>query len=266
MATNVGVITNIDKDPGLAYTALVCDFLARQGVTVSNEHDKNWFGAKFWIILGGDGTMLRHSHIAAVHNIPLLGINLGHLGFLTDVEKQDGLDAIAKVLKGEYKTEKRLMLEVNFQVTRKSSHLNGDALALNDICVGTAGGLKTFSIYVNGQLLNAIRADGIIVATPTGSTAYNLSAGGPILMPGGQMMVITPVCPHSLNSRPLVICADDIVKIEAHQASPVLVDGENKGELEPNTSVEIKKSNCYTTTITTVPSHLYAILRRKALL
>jgi len=255
MATNVGVITNNDKDPGLAYTALVCDFLARQGVIVSNEHDKDLLDAKFWIILGGDGTMLRYSHTAAVHNIPLLGINLGNLGFLTDVEKQDGLDAIANVLKGRYKTEKRLMLQ-----------LNDDALALNDICVGTAGGLKTFSIYVNGQLLNTIRADGIIVATPTGSTAYNLSAGGPILMPGGQMMVITPVCPHSLNTRPLVIGADDVVKIEAHQASPVIVDGENKGELEPNSSIEIRKSHFCTTTITTVPSHLYAVLRRKALL
>lgn len=261
MATTIGVITNSDKDPGLEYTSLVCDFLTRHGVTFSRG--RFLLNADFWIILGGDGTMLRCSHVAAVNNIPLLGINLGHLGFLTDVEKPDGLDAIAKVLNGQYKTEKRLMLETNIQLVGESDRLK---LALNDICVGTAGGLKTFSIYVNGQMLNTIRADGIIVATPTGSTAYNLSAGGPILMPGGQIMVITPVCPHSLNTRPLVICADDTVRVEAHQVSPVYVDGEVMGELEPGTCIEIQKSRYYTTTITTVSSHLYAILRRKALL
>ena len=264
MATSVGVITNSEKDPGFEYTTLVCEYLAGRGVSVTRG--RFLLDADFWVILGGDGTMLRCSHVAASGNIPLLGINLGTLGFLTDVEKADGLDAIAKVLNGEYKTEKRLMLDAQFQLVTESNQLNLNAVALNDICVGTAGGLKTFSIYVNGQLLSTIRADGIIVATPTGSTAYNLSAGGPILMPGGQMMVITPVCAHSLNTRPLVICSDDVVKIEAHQTSPVFIDGEVKGELGANESVEIKKSKCYTTTITTTEAHLYAILRRKALL
>ena len=266
MATSVGVITNNDKDPGLQYTTQVRDFLTGQGIIVSHENDEALLSANFWIILGGDGTMLRHSHIAAVNDIPLLGINLGTMGFLADVEKPDGLDAIAKVLNGEYKTEKRIMLEASIQPTQKSSRLNGSMLALNDICVGTAWGLKTFSIYVNGQLLSTIRADGIIVATPTGSTAYNLSAGGPILMPGGQMMVITPVCPHGLNTRPLVIDASDIVRVEAHEIAPVFVDGEIKDSLEPNSGVEIQKSNYHATIITTTSTHLYTTLRRKALL
>jgi len=270
MATSVGVITNKDKDPGHEYTALVCEFLTGQGVSISRENDEDLLNTDFWIILGGDGTMLRYSHIAAIHNIPLLGINLGTMGFLADAEKADGLGAISKVLKGEYKTEKRLMLESNFQLVRKSyqlkKKLKKNMLALNDVCVGSAWGLKTFSICVNDQLLNTIRADGIIVATPTGSTAYNLSAGGPILMPGGQMMVITPVCPHSLSTRPLVVDANDVIRIEAHQVTPVTIDGEIIGHLEPNSGIEIQKSNYYATTITTTSTHLYATLRRKALL
>jgi len=265
MKANIGIAVNKSKDPGLEYTRLVCDFLEEKGVNLSCEHDADFFNAEFWIILGGDGTMLHYSYIAAFLKIPMFGINLGTLGFLTDVEKQDGLDAITKILKGRYKKEKRLMIATAF-VAGPDKKPYDDKFALNDICVGTAGGLKTFSIYVNKQLLNTIRADGIIVATPTGSTAYNLSAGGPILIPGAQMIVITPVCSHSFNSRPLVIGAKDVVKIEAHQASPVFIDGVNKGELEPNRSLEIKKSVFYTTTITTVQSDLYARLRRKSLL
>jgi len=269
----VGVITNTEKDPDLSYTSQVRDFLTGQGVVVYE-----WDFSKFltfssystelspaldcWVVLGGDGTILRCSHIAAIRDVPLLGINLGTLGFLTNAEKQDGLEVLKKVLKGEYETEKRMMLDVVLSETEALGPVS--AIALNDVCVGTTGGLKVFSLYVNGHLLDTIRADGIIVATPTGSTAYSLSAGGPLLMPASSMMVITPICPHSLSTRPLVIGAEDTVRIVAHCPSPVYVDGQIAAE--PGCDVTIKKSAYYATIIKTAKSHFYDVLRKKKIL
>jgi NAD+ kinase len=252
----VGIVTNKKKDLTLSYTVKVRDFLTQQGhsVIVSDNANELFADANFWVVLGGDGTMLRCSHAAAKHNIPLFGINLGTLGFLTGAEERDGLNVLAKVLAGEYETEKRMMLEAE------------NYIALNDVLIGTSGGLKVFDLYVNNHLLDTIRADGVIVATPTGSTAYSLSAGGPILMPGSQMMVVTPVCPHSLSTRPLVIGADDIVRIVAHQASPVIIDGETVGKVLQFDGITVKKSSFSATIIKTAPVHFYDILRRKKMM
>jgi len=254
-----GIITNKEKDPALLYTTQIYDFLIGQGVAICQDDDisdeKYITDADFWVVLGGDGTMLHWSHIAAKHDIPLLGINLGNLGFLTDVEKHDGLEALAKVLAGEYETENRMMLEIS-----------PGLLALNDVCVDTLGGLKTFDLYVNDYLLDTIRADGIIVATPTGSTAHSLSAGGPLLIPGGQMMVITPVCPHSLSTRPIVISAEDVVRIVTCETAFVSADGEIIKAIRPNESVVVRKSVYTAKIIKTSHSHLYDVLRRKKIL
>jgi len=257
----IGIITNKEKDPALTYTSHICDFLQGQGAICRTE-DNLENNEAFWVILGGDGTMLRHSHRAAMYNIPLLGINLGNLGFLTDVERQDGISALKKALAGDYQTEQRLMLAVQYD----GIEAEPDGLALNDVYVGANGGLKVFSVCVNGYLMDKIRADGIIVATPTGSTAYNLSAGGPILVPNGEMMVITPVCPHSLNTRPVVVSAEDTVQIIAHQNSPVSIDGEKKGEIAAESSIIVRKSPRYATILKTAPAHLHAVLRRKKFL
>jgi len=275
----VGIITNAEKDPELSYTCQVRDFLTTQGVIVyewdfsklltfssysaglspslDSIHDTN-----FWVVLGGDGTILRCSHIAAVHDIPLLGINLGTLGFLTNAEKQDGFEVLRKVLKGEYEREKRMMLDIALPEQEALGSVT--AIALNDVCIGTTGGLKVFSLYVNNHLLDTIRADGIIVATPTGSTAYSLSAGGPLLMPASKMMVITPICPHSLSIRPLVIGAEDTVRIIVHTPSPIYLDGQLV--TEPGCDITIKKSVHCATIIKTAKSHFYDVLRKKKIL
>jgi len=244
-----GIVTNQEKDPTLAYTTLVCEFLKNNGVDFYTQNTQAH--VDFWIVLGGDGTMLRQAHVTAKQGVPILGINLGNLGFLTDVENQDGLDAISKVLTGQYKVEERLMLEVEA------------GIVLNDVVVGTVGGLNTFTIYVNDQLLDTVRADGVIVATPTGSTAYNLSAGGPILVPWGKMIVITPVCPHSLSTRPWVIGAEDTVQIKVHQNSPIILDGDSKGEIKTSDTICIKKSKYCTKIIRTSQTNFYHALRNK---
>jgi len=236
----------------------VIDFLKGRGAEI--HLGQLLPGVDFCVVLGGDGTMLRAAHTAAPLGIPLLGINLGLLGFLTDADKQDGFDSLEKILSGQYSREERLMLEADFPLAQS------DRIALNDICVGVTGALKTFAVYVNGQHMDDIRADGIIVATPTGSTAYSLSAGGPILVPGGQMIVITPICPHSLSSRPWVISAQDEVRIVPGQDSPLFLDGYNRGNITPSQGLTVKRSAFSASILKTAPTNFYAVLRKKKLL
>jgi len=217
----------------------------------------------FCIVLGGDGTILGCAKIAALHGIPILGINLGTLGFLTAAKKENGLQLLSDVLKlfthkavPAITLESRMMLEL----LQKDTISHVPPIALNDFCFGPSGGLKTFTIYVNGHEINTIRADGIIVATPTGSTAYSLSAGGPILIPNGQMMAITPICPHSLSARPLVIGEADIVSIKTYHASPIIADGVVIGKTTEGECLTVQKSRYHTSIIRTKQAQIYDVL------
>jgi len=250
----VGIAVNPQRDPELEYATKTRTFLQSRGVLVVDAGEGSGLDADFWVVLGGDGTMLRCAHTAAEHSIPLMGINLGTLGFLTAAEAHDGFIALAKVLDGKYITEERMMLSVQSR------------LALNDVFVGATGGLKNFSLYVNGALLDTIRADGILVATPTGSTAYNLSAGGPILMPGSEMMVVTPICPHSLSTRPLVVGARDVVNIVAHDRATITMDGIHLRELTPGEGITVEKADAISRIIKTDETHFYDILRTKKIM
>jgi len=249
----VSIVANQDKDLNLVYAHEVEAFLRKKGVEITPSGQR----ADFWIVLGGDGTMLRAAREAALLDVPLLGINLGNLGFLTDVDRQDGFTAIEKVLAGEYESQKRLMLTAE-------GHL-----AFNDVVMRKdSGGLVNFSIYVNDVHMDDIRADGIIVATPTGSTAYSLSAGGPILAPYGDMLAITAICPHSLSTRPWVVPAEDKISIMPHGAATLALDGEILGDIDIKAghSLEISRAAVYATIIKTVPIHFYEVLRKKKLL
>ena len=255
----VGIIANKDKDTGLDFTRRIHEFLKAHGAKVSPEGEK----ADFWVVLGGDGTMLRAAKDAALLNVPLLGINLGNLGFLTDADKQDGLTALEKVLSGQYESQKRLMLIAQTGQKEPPSSQN---LALNEVFVTADGRLQYFSVYVNGVHMDDIRADGVIVATPTGSTAYNLSAGGPILAPYGEMMAITAVCPHSLSTRPWVVPASDTVRIVPRCKGLMILDGEKRQSLPKGQGVEVSRAPVSATIIKTTPTHFYEILRRKKIL
>jgi NAD+ kinase len=204
--------------------------------------------------------MLRASHYAAVLGVPMLGINLGTLGYLTDAARQDGLASLEKVISGMYMTESRLMLE-----TEDAGAQPNERIALNDIYLSRISGkITTFNLSINGMFIDTIRADGVIVATPTGSTAYNLSAGGPILMPDGDMMVITFVCPHTLYIRPWVISSKDEVKISPACGDVVCaLDGEERFKLNPGGVVTIKCSKLRADIIKTSPPRFYETLRRK---
>jgi len=277
-----GIITNLNKDADASYTIKVADWLESQGIEVAlaeglentaleyniMEVDKLLSWCEFVVVLGGDGTILRAARSASLYDVPVFGINLGTLGYLTDVERSEAFAALGKVIRGEFKTEKRMMIEA--EISGQGYESGGERLiALNDICVlrGAVSKVITLDLKVNDIFMDTYRADGIIVATPTGSTAYNLSAGGPILKPDIELIAITPVCPHKIYSRSSVVSAEDVVSLEigeCHGGEPILsLDGQEYVNLEKGQMVKIYKSPVYTTLIRTNDLGFYDILRRK---
>lgn len=165
------------------------------------------------LVLGGDGTVIRAAHEVLHTKIPMLGINLGTLGYLAEVEQSQLESALNQLMKDEYSLEERMMLKGTTPPHRENAW---ECVALNDVVITRIGKLRIleYKIYVNGKYLHSYRADGVIVSTPTGSTGYNLSVGGPIVKPSAELLVITPICPHTLNSRSIILSGEDHVMIE----------------------------------------------------
>ena len=195
------------------------------------------------IVLGGDGTMLQAARSIAYMDIPLIGINLGTMGFLTEVEESATDEALDKILNGEYEIEDRMMLRGAVEGKKDYS--------LNDIIVTRYQDVSTigYNIYINDQFLCSYYADGLIVSTPTGSTGYNMSAGGPIIEPIANMILVTPVCPHTLNSRSLVFSPETRIEVELkskrdgeNQQAIVCFDGSGTLLMNTGDRIEIKKS------------------------
>lgn len=197
------------------------------------------------IVVGGDGTMLSAADALARSGVPLLGVNLGRLGFLTDVSPERMEEQLDAVLDGEYASEKRPLLEGH--IIRDTEH-EPTQLALNDVVVqkSASGRMIEVETFIDDRFVCAHRADGIIVATPTGSTAYALSGGGPIVHPGLDALVVVPICPHTLSDRPIVIqgdCTVDIVLHGGHGApAQVSWDGQRTLALSEGDRVQVRRS------------------------
>ena len=212
------IITNKLKDKDYAITNEIRQYIEDHGKTCFLS-EKDGEGhiipgtvpeeAQCGLVLGGDGTLIRAVRDLGEHSLPLLGINLGTLGYLADVDLKDFRGALDRLFGGQPDIEERMMLEGAFRNSRKD-------IAMNDIVLAREGKVRivSFNIYVNGALLNTYQADGVILSTPTGSTGYNLSAGGPVVEPTAQMIVITPICSHALNTSSVVLSADDIIEVE----------------------------------------------------
>lgn len=205
------------------------------------------------ITLGGDGTLIQAARDLINLQIPLIGVNMGHLGYLTQVARGESvIPVLDALLNDSYTLEKRMMLEGDV-ITPNGQVQSG--FALNDIVLKAAEGMRVlrFTVGVNGEYLNQYSADGMIVATPTGSTAYNLSAGGPIVKPSAELMVLTPVCSHALNSSSIVLTGEDEVQIrmkgdpECRQMA--IFDGDQVVKLGYEDRLEIRKTANYTTLI-----------------
>lgn len=258
------LITNKVKDPEDCCTAKIIGYLEAHGAEVSGVASgensvcaKPPAGTECVIVLGGDGTLLKAARDIIQYEIPLLGVNLGTLGYLAEVEISNIEDALDKLLRGDYTQEERMMLtgsiyhrkEISGSVSAYQEKMSN--FALNDIVISRCGSLQIlqFHIYVNGRFLNSYSADGMIVATPTGSTGYNLSAGGPIVEPGASLLLLTPICPHTLNTRSIILSPEDEVAIEipvgkedAVQTVEANFDGTHKVTLQTGDKIVIRRA------------------------
>lgn len=200
------------------------------------------------LVLGGDGTLIRAAAKLVASRIPLIGVNLGTLGYLCELEENNVFAAIDRLMADDYMIEQRMMLEGHGV---KAGETVGCGIAFNDIVIHRTGSLSVvkLSVYVNGEYLNTFHGDGVILSTPTGSTGYNMSAGGPIVDPKAQVILITPINPHNLSSRSIVIGADDEVVVELEERRlqqdetvEVSFDGDNAVKLEVGDSFVIRKA------------------------
>lgn len=257
------IITNHQKDEGLTLTKSIRDYLHSNNKECIiqeeclKEHPMDYMFTDASLIpndvdcvmvLGGDGTLIQAARDIAVKKIPLVGINLGTLGYLAEIEQNNIYPALDKLMKDEYVLEKRLMLEGEMFKNGESAFKNR---ALNDIVINRDGRLRIvdYDIYVNDEYLVSYSADGIIISTPTGSTGYNLSAGGPIVDPKAEILTVTPICSHTLNSKSIVLSANDkvVVKIGAGRKLYVenvvaTFDGDTSINMETGDHIEITKS------------------------
>ena len=228
------IYTNRQKDKGSAVTERVCRYLAGRGqqVAVRDYRDGRedpkcredldrqeafaLSNADCMIVLGGDGTVLQAAREARQFHIPIIGVNLGTLGYMTEIEPSGLEEALERLIAGDYEQESRMMLEG--KAFLEDGRIQ-EGWALNDIVISRIGPLRTiqFDIYVNGRFLNDYNADGMIVTTPTGSTGYNLSAGGPIVEPKARLITLTPICPHTLNQRSIILSPEDVIEIAVPQ-------------------------------------------------
>ena len=216
------------------------------------------------VAIGGDGTLLHAARHVAARDVPLLGINRGRLGFLTDISPEHMLDAIDAILAGDYLAERRLMLAA------RTVNSTGDTLfALNDVVLqkGETGRLLDFTTMVDGVYVNTHRGDGLIVATPTGSTAYALSCGGPIIQPNVDALVMVPICPHTLSDRPLVLPTTSTVQVSldhgSHGSAHVVYDGEALGRLAEGETLSIALAAETVTLLHPRDYNYYELLRSK---
>ncbi len=204
------------------------------------------------LVVGGDGTLLRAARDMAERNIPLIGINTGHVGYLCELEAKTAIQGVHQLLRGaDYTVESRMLLSGR----RVKGSVTDQRIALNDIVIHRSGMLQVVDliISVNGEYLNTYSADGIIIATPTGSTAYSMSAGGPIVDPRADLLLLTPISPHSLNAKSIVLGAEDEVTIEVRTRNEghggqveISFDGDPVGVLKEGEQILVKKAQVST--------------------
>ena len=276
---NFLIIANKQKDINLEITEQIKHHITRMGAVcnVYDQYNRNVTsidipeGTQCILVIGGDGTILAAARMLVGNTIPLLGINLGTLGFLADVNLADLSKTLDLLLKDQYQVENRIMLtaEVYKQGEKAATYI-----ALNDFNINRCGASRVIGLKVgiNGSTIDCYRADGVIVCTPTGSTGYNLSAGGPIINPTCKSFVITPICPHSLTARSIVLAKEDVVTVEVEQIRSnikeeaiISFDGREGLSIVPGDQVKIYKSQEVTPFIKATEVSFVQILKEKLL-
>lgn len=277
------LITNRDKDTNLVVTNEIIRYMEEnkkecillEGIDSQDSGNYNTDtkgltnNVECAIVLGGDGTIIQAANDLRGKNIPILGINLGTLGFLAEIEKENIYMALEALYNNQYTISERLMLYGNIVSEGKEC---GHGSALNDIVITRSGFSRiiSVSIYVNDELVDRYRGDGVIVSTPTGSTGYNLSSGGPVIKPETQVIIITPICPHTLGARSIVISAEDSVCIQINESKKtqeeeaiLTIDGRKVFLLQSGDTINIRKAEETTSLIKINGESFFNVLRRK---
>jgi NAD+ kinase len=217
------------------------------------------------VVLGGDGTMLAAARIIGDRGVPVIGVNFGWLGYLTEFTLEELFDALESVRKGNFQVDERMLLEVS--VLRKNERLEFPR-ALNDAVINKAAPSRMIELEcrINNAFVNSFRADGMIVATPTGSTAYSLSAGGPIVHPSLSAIILTPICPHMLSNRPFVVSSESTVTLSFKRASEELcltIDGQHATDLTADDKIVIARSQTIFAMLRPPSRDFFEVLRTK---
>jgi len=275
----VGIIANVEKERIAPFTASFQQWLEKRGVRVFLEEeiavrmkqkagfrrDDATLSLDLIAVLGGDGTLLRAARFVARHNLPIVGINMGTFGYLTEINRSETYAAFDLILAGDFVTEKRMMLDVS---VRRGGKRIGSGTVLNDVVInrGNLSRIVELETSVGGQHLTTYKADGLIISTPTGSTAYSLSAGGPIVFPGKELMIIKPICPHTLTNRPIIFPESAVVNIVLRSGgggATITLDGQESYRIERADVMEVKKSKQATKLVLSPHRSYGEILRSK---
>ena len=275
----VGIIANIAKEKSPEYTAALREWMLKRGLEVyleegiaakigclpGVEKEKLRALVDLLVVFGGDGTILRTARLASKRDVPIVGINLGGFGYLTEVNLSEMFAALELILAGNFQIEKRMMLDVEIQGGEEPFR---EGTVLNDVVInrGNLSRIVELETTVDGRYLTTFKADGLIIATPTGSTAYSLAAGGPIIFPELNSILINPICPHTLTNRPVILPESAVIRVTLctlEQGATVTLDGQVSFTVKYGDSVTIRKSRYITTLISSPHRGYLEILRTK---
>jgi NAD+ kinase len=275
----VGIVANTEKEKLPQYARSLISWLEEKGMEVFAEAA---IGAKMgisggytWenlarktqliIVLGGDGTMLRAARHLAKYDVLIVGINMGSFGYLTEVNFNEMYSALEFILAGNYATERRMMLDVT--ISHGKTIINAGTV-LNDVVInrGNLSRIVELETAINDQYLTTYKADGLIISTPTGSTAYSLSAGGPIVYPEKDLIIINPICPHTLTNRPIIIPQDSTLRVtmwSKEKGATLTMDGQESFRIWSGDVINVKKSKLVTKLVLSPHRSYWEILRSK---
>jgi NAD+ kinase len=275
----VGIVANTEKEKIAEYARSLKEWLEERGIEVLIEADiaskigirggLTWDNlarrAELIAVLGGDGTMLRTARYVAKYNVPIVGINMGSFGYLTEVNLNEMHSALELILRGNYLTEKRMMLDVSI-IHGKTIIKAGSVL--NDVVInrGNLSRIVELETTINSKYLTTYKADGLIISTPTGSTAYSLSAGGPIVYPEKDLIVLNPICPHTLTNRPIILPEDSDLRVRVwskERGATLTLDGQQSYRIRSGDGITIRKSRCITKLVLSPHRSYWEILRSK---
>ncbi|MEC9493273.1 NAD(+)/NADH kinase [Flexistipes sp.] len=279
MMKNIAIVVKPHAEEVADITIQICDYLKSEGKNVLLEertasvlgysdfttHNEIKNNADLLIVLGGDGTLISSNRIISGANIPILGVNLGRLGFLTETKVEEALDTVKKVLSGNYKFDNRMKLISDIFYDEEKVFTTE---VLNDIVInkGALARIIDIEVHIDNQYVNTYRADGLIISTPTGSTAYTLAAGGPIVYPTLNSIILTPICPHSLTHRPIVIHDDSEIKIRILNDDEkvfITYDGQIGRKMSLKEEIFIYKSPQPVKLIVSQKRNYFALLKEK---